>query len=184
LRPVVKADVSHGAAMGNRVGREEEGAVQLQWIEEERPDGPLKSQAGDDLDRAPSKAEGNVVIGPNLTERGELGQVDELIHHPGDRVVAGAAVREEVAGPAANVGQRVTQGHACRDILLRQPQLRQVGPDRSVEVERALVDQAHDRGRGEGLRDRANLEQSRGVDGQRILDARYAKALGNLFPPL
>ena len=57
----------------------------------------------------------------------------------------------------------------------------QGGPDRSLQVECAVLDQPHERGAGEGLGRRADLEERVGVDRQRVVDVGDAEA-GGVFP--
>ena len=59
-------------------------------------------------------------------------------------VVADAGVGEDVALEARRVAEQLARGDRCGRRLVREPELRQVGADRRVEVEHALVDELHD----------------------------------------
>ena len=56
--------------------------------------------------------------------------------------------------------EEVTKRDPLRDVLVGETEMRQVRPHRSVERQRAALDEAHERGRGERLGDRADLEDA------------------------
>jgi len=63
------------------------------------------------------------------------------------------------------VGQQVANRHPGGDILIHELEVGQIGANSGIEVELALVDQAHDRGTGVGLGQRADLKAGVGGNG-------------------
>jgi hypothetical protein len=76
----------------------------------------------------------------------------------------------------------VAERHPRGDVRVGQPQVRQVGPDRHVEVELPLLDEPHCQRRGEGLGDRADLEERLFGHRERVLHAGDAQARDALLP--
>ena len=88
---------------------------------------------------------------------------------------------EEVAEPAAGVREQVPERDRRGDAVVTEPQLGQIRAHRHVEGNRAPFDQPHERGRGDGLGDRADLKERVAVDRQGMIDVRDAEALDRLF---
>ncbi len=167
--------MADGEAARDDVGREEEGVVHAQRVEHHRLGHGLIRLAGHDLDDPPGQAEAGVVVGPQRAGRHDLWQVGHLGHVAGQRVVAAARLAEEVAQPAAHVGQQVAGGDRSLGRLVLQAQFGQILFHRRVEADQPLFDEAHDDGAGDRLGGGADLEQGVGRDRQGVLDAGDAK---------
>jgi hypothetical protein len=88
---------------------------------------------------------------------------------PGGFTVAG--VEKEVAVPPRGVVQQLEHGHARGHALVLQPELGNVRPHRRTQIDAPFLDEPHDRGRGERLGGRPDLEQRGPVDRQRVVEA-------------
>nr|WP_234359259.1 hypothetical protein [Plantactinospora sp. BC1] len=122
------------------------------------PEGGVPGAAGELLDHPPGEYEAGVAVGPGGAERVVLGHLAEERDVLLQAVVAATGVGEDVAVDPAGVREQVPHGHPLGHLRIGQPQLRQDGADRSVEIEPALVDQLHHHGRRPHLGDRADLE--------------------------
>ncbi len=88
-----------------------------------------------------------------------MGQSDQLGHDCRQGVVALTCIGEEVARPAAGVGEYMVQGYTCGDLIVGEAQVREIGAQGSVEVEHTALDQAQGHRAGDSLGDRANLKE-------------------------
>ena len=134
----------------------------------------LVGLAGDLLDDPAGDRQRGVVVRHRRAERRDLFDAGHQLDVAGERVVAVAGVVEHVAGPSGGVVEQLQHGDAAGHVLVLQRQLREVGAHRRVEVDAALVDEAHDRRGRERLAGGAELEQRVLVDRQRVLQAGHA----------
>ena len=163
-----------GEAARHDVVREEEGLVQADRVEDEVLDRALIRRSGDLLDDPAGKAERSVVVRDDESRRRQLLEDGHALDEARERVIAVAGVLEEVAVPAGRVVEQLKDRHALGDFWIAERQLRNVGANRRVEVDLALLDQPQE---GDGrvrLPGRAELEERVLVDRQRVLDAGHA----------
>jgi hypothetical protein len=74
-------------------------------------------------------------------------------------VIAASCVLEHVPHPAADVREKMPGGDPTRHLLVGEPQVRQVGSHRLVEIQHPSLYQGHDRCSGKGLGRGAYLEE-------------------------
>ena len=177
-------EVPQRVRAGSDLLRGEERAAQAQRLQDQLVHCGAVLLTGYGLHEPPQQDEPGIVVAEELPEGRKLRQLGEPVRHVLlDGVVAIAGVDEEVAPPAAGVGQQVTHRHPLRDLLVRQPKIGQVGPHRRLQVERAVLDEAHHGRPGDGLGDRPGLKQRVGRHRIAALDAGDPEH-GVLFPPL
>src|SRR5262249_2134752 len=98
-----------------------------------------------------SNVEASIVIGEKGAKGRLLRQDVEPSDDAGEGVITGSGILEVVAGPAAGMGEEMTQGDTCGDPFVGETQIRQIGADRNVEFELALLEEAHSDRAGDGL---------------------------------
>jgi hypothetical protein len=169
--------MSDREAIGHDVGRTQEGAVQAEGLEHELLQDILVELAGHSFNHATGDAEAGIAVRPVRARWKHLRNARQSGHKPRQGIIVVPGVADDIV-PAAAMGKQVAQRHAGRRILVCQMEVGQVGPDRPIEVERALLHQAQ-RGRGrEGLGDGANLKERVRIDRERVLHARHAEPGG------
>jgi hypothetical protein len=110
------------------------------------------------LDEPAEHAETGVVVGEPLAGREQLRHVVQRRHVLLQAVVADPGVDEDVALEPGGVVQQLPHGDPLGRRLVRDPELRQVRPDRFVQADQALVHQLHHQRAGPELGDRPDLE--------------------------
>jgi hypothetical protein len=155
--------------------------AQPQGLQEQLADHLFVRPAGDPLDHEAGQPERRVVVRDHRSEGRDLLDRRHASHVPVERVVALAGLLEQIAVPARRVVEQVQDRDVRRHRLVPQPEVRDVGPDRRIQVDPSLFDEDHDRGGRVGLARRADLEQRSWVDLERVLHARDAVEGGVLL---
>ena len=131
--------------------------------------------SGDDLDDAARNAEPRVVVTPRRPRGRDLHQIgdrrDEVRERLGAALGAG-----HLTLPAAHVRQQMPHRHVATHRFVAHAEVRQVRTHRCPEIDLALLDEPHHRGRGERLGDGRDGEDGVRRDWQRIFDIRDAES--------
>jgi hypothetical protein len=162
----------------DRLVGEGDRVLQAQGREDPLAQGVLERRPEEHLDDATQQREAAVAVAPDQPGGSDLRQVGAPGDVPREGVVAPPGVGEVVAVEAAGVGEQVAGRDRVAGVVVGDLEVRQVGPDRDVQVEPALVDQHHHQRRGVELADRAGQEER--VGGRRLLRAQAQDAGGDL----
>ena len=139
LRHAIDDGVAHRDSIGDRFGGGEERAVHAQRVEDALLHDRLVGLPGEAFDHPTGQVEPGVVVGPRRAGRGQLLQLDHRGGDAGQGVVAGTAIREVVARPAAGMREQVLHGDFVGGLLVGQLQFGHVLADRRIEVELAVL---------------------------------------------
>ena len=145
-------------AVQERLLRQRAGVLKLERLDQALLDRGVPGAFRDLLDHSADEREAGVAVRPCCSERMVLRGLLERRCVLLETVVASTGVGEDVAVDAARVREQVTHRHRLGNLGLREPQFGHHVPDRSVEIELALVDELHGDGRRPHLRHRADLE--------------------------
>ncbi|HJT59187.1 MAG TPA: hypothetical protein VJ761_21955 [Ktedonobacteraceae bacterium] len=165
----------------NRLVGEEEGMGEAERLQDALAHGDLVGLTRHDFDDASRQQEAGTTVGPEFTGCRHLAQGREAGNAAGEGVITHAEVVVVIAQQAALVAQEMAQRDAVTGALVGELQIGQVGDNRSVEVERALLSQGHDEGRGVDLADGADQEECVGAHRVAGFEARDAVGAGFAF---
>ena len=173
-----------GKAARRRLPWKIERHLEPQWLEHQLAHGGFERLAGDHLDDAAGDLEARVVVSPHHTRGRMLLHIPQRLHPACQRIVAPAPVDLDagVAVPADRVRDQVMELDLASYILVLDPEVRQVTHDRIVERQLALLHQQHQCRGGKGLAGRADVEERRVGNRQRVIDAGHAGGDEVLFP--
>ncbi len=168
---VLAVDVARGERPDHDVVHVEDGVREAERLQDESGHGLLEGPAGDVLDDPPGQVVAGLAVGGAGAGRGDQREAVELGDERGEGAVLALRV-DEVPVEARGVVEQVEDGDPGGNLLVGEDELGHVAPDRRVEVDPALLDQAEQGGRGEGLRDRRQVEDGVLVDRARVGKAR------------
>jgi len=144
--------------------------LQTEWLKEHLSKNCDETLLGNGFDDPPQDGETGVVVRPYGPDRGELLKTGHVLNVPRQCVVAASRVVKKIADPPGGVGHQMADGRLGGCLFVGDPEVREVGPDSRIEVERALLGKAHRQSSGERLGDRADLMKRVVGDRQWVID--------------
>ncbi len=156
------SDVADGRAVEDRLVRARRDMGEAEGGHEVVDERLLPVLLAEHLDEAAEDAEADVVVGEELARGEQLRQRGDHADVLLDGVLAATGVGEDIALEAALVAEELAGRDARGGDLVGEGELGQVGADRKVQVEQAVVDELHDERRRPDLRDGTDLEDGVG----------------------
>jgi hypothetical protein len=158
--------------MQDRLLREQPRVGEAQGIEQPLAHHLVPHLAGEDLHDPADDGVPRVAVGHRGAQLVGLFQLDARVHVALQTVVAAARVLEVIAVDAAGVTEEMAEGNAFGDGGIGNPEIREVGPNRRVQVDQSFVHELHEDGGGPHLALRADLEDrvGRGLDARVQID--------------
>ena len=179
--PSWPAVVSDNEAPDHDVIAREETVRKPQRLEDERSHGLLERLACDFLDDPPEQVVPRLTVGGSGAGQRDQFHLSHLRHSALQGVVPFPGVGIDSPVQPGGVVEQVQDRDRVRGLLVLQPKLGNIPADRRVQLDLPLCDQAHERGRRKGLRDRGHKKERVLINRQWVLDARHTVAGINLL---